>query len=348
MLKHHLHCLTLILLALAGGCSGLRPGPGSVNRVTLKHRAIAVLEAAAQYPHNPAVRVGAVEALSSGEDREGLSLIRAALLDEHPAVRFAACVAVGRLRDTVSTASVSKRPNDENASVQVAALFALHQLGDHTKSGRIPTYLLEHDDVTVRRNAAMILGLLGEKTAVKVLARAMRDADEGVRHHALEAMARLGNREARQELAFMVNAGIGSTEVFAIDALARTGDATYLDTFRYKLATSTPLEVRLAAAKGLATLGSSEGLDVARRALRTRRELIQDANDPAPGQILRARLMAAAALGAIGRTEALPAMARLMGDEQDPRVQVAGARAVLDILAADRRRALPFAPRNSR
>ncbi len=334
----------LLLLTITAGCAQPHKADNDLNRMTLKRRAMECLTAAIRYQANPVVRVEAVEALESSGCNEGLPWIRAALLDDHPAVRFAACVAVGRCVDPVALESVRKCVDDHDASVQVAALFALHHLGQTWQTGRIPTYLLNHDDVTVRRNAALILGLLDEPGAVKVLARAMRDRDAGVRQHALEAMARFGNREARQELAFMTNAGIGSEEVFAIGALAQTGDPVYLETFRYKLATATHLETRLAAARGLGRLGSDEGFETALKALRTRKPLINDPNDPPAGQILRVRQMAAAALGVIGRSEALPALGELMEDPADPRVQVSAARAILEILEADRERALPFGP----
>lgn len=331
------------MLTTVAGCAQPRMTDVSVNPVTLKRRALECLEAAVGYEPNPAVRVEAVEALASSGCGEGLPWIRSALLDEHPAVRFAACVAVGRLGDTVAVGGVRRCLDDEDASVRVAALFALHRLGHSEGTGRIPTYLLNHEDVAVRRNAALVLSWLDEPSAVRVLARAMRDRDAGVRQHALEAMARYGNREARQELTFMTNAGIGSEEVFAIGALAQTGDPVYLETLRYKLATATHLETRLAAARGLGRLGSDEGFDVALRALGTARPLTDDPNDPPAGQVLRVRQMAAAAFGAIGRIKALPRLRQVMEDPSDPRVQVSAARAILEILEADRARALPFA-----
>ena len=130
--------------------------------------------------------------------------------------------------------------------------------------------------------------------------------------------------------------------MFALHALAATGEPLYLDTLRYKLATATHLETRLAAARGLGRLGSDDGFDVALQALQTNRRLINDPNDPAAEQVLRARQMAAAALGLIGRTEALPVLSKLMYDSADPRMQVSAAGATLEILAADRARALPF------
>ena len=231
--------------------------------------------------------------------------------------------------------------------MQAAALFALHRLGDESRSGSLPNYVLSGDDATCRRNAALVLGMLDERSGIKVLARAMKDPDFGVRQHALEAMARLGNSEARQELAFMTSSGVGSDEIFAIGALAATRDPIYADTFRYKLTTAPHLETRLAAARALGTLGVSEGFPVAIEALRGKPVLRDDTHDPAPQQRLRIRQMAMAALGAIGRTDALPVLSELMDDKSDPHVRVSAARAILEILGADRRRSLPFstAPR---
>ena len=338
----------LMLLSLLVGCARSQMAATTINRVPLQRRALKCLQAAVRYEPNPVVRVEAVEALESGADERSLPWIRAGLLDRHRAVRFAACVALGRLGDVVAQRSLRERLDDEDASVRVAALFALHAQGHTERTGRMPVYLLSHEDVTVRRNAALVLGLLDEPGAIKVLAKAMKDRDAGVREHALEAMARLGNREARQELTFMANAGVGSEEVFAINALSETGDAVYLDTFRYKLATATHLETRLAAARGLGRLGCDDGFDVALRALKTDRRLIEYPNDPAAGQTLRVKQMAAAALGAIGRVDALPALAKLMDDPTDPRLQVSAARAILEILKADRARALPFAAASER
>jgi HEAT repeat protein len=300
------------------------------------------LKRAVQYEHNPAVRVEAVEALQDCAGDEAGPWIRSALTDDHPAVRFAACVAVGRLADATAESAVRERLDDENASVRVAALFALHRMGHTDQTGFMPVYLLEHDDPTVRRNAAVVLGLMDEPGVIKMLARAMKDSDPGVRNYALEAMARLGNPEAKQELVFMTSAGIGSDEVFAIGALAQTGDRAYLDTFRYKLATASHIETRLAAARGLGVSGSDEGLDVALRALRSHRTILDDPKDPPEDQKLRVRQLAAAALGAIGRVEALPVLVELMDDPTDPRVQVCAAQAVVMIIKVKDVHAFPF------
>jgi len=341
--------LTVSIVLMIGvaffGC--LRPQGATVGdgAVTPKTVAFQHLKAAVQYKPNPVVRVAAVEALESSGVEESRPWIRSALNDEHPAVRFAACMAIGRLRDPLAESMIEKRLDDPDSGVRVAAIYARHRLGRTELSGRLATYLLTDKDVSVRRNAALALGLLGERGAIKLLAKTMRDEDPGVRQHVLEALARLGNPEARQELTFMTNAGLGSDEVFAIAALAGTGERSCIDTFRYKLANATHLETKLAAARGLGQLGVDDGFDTALRAITSQRTLMYDPNDPPDAQRLRARQMACAALGAIGREEAMAPLMHLLERSPDPRVQVSAAGAILEITRRqERRRSAPPFP----
>lgn len=331
-----------MVLVVSGGCLQPADPDHTINRLPAKQRALDVLNAAVYYRANPVVRVEAVEAMESSACPETHPWIRGALADEHPAVRFAACVSLGNLNDLASVDRLRERLTDPDVSVQAAATYALHKLGHSERTGRLATSLLTHDEITVRRNAALLMGMLGEPSAIKVLARAMKDPDAGVRQHALEAMARLGNREAKQELTFMTNSGVGSEEVFAINALSGTGDPTYVDTFRYKLATATHLETRLAAAAALGRHGLTDGVEEARRALRTKRAVHNDPQDPPAAQIMRIKQLACGALGAMASLDAVPALTEVMEDPSDPRVQVSAARAILQVLEANRTRGLPF------
>lgn len=341
-MKFHRVILTGFMLIHCAGCASTPVHRKTVNLVTLEHKAYQCLQAAIQYKHNPAVRVQAVEALQHSQSDRALPWIRSALRDEHPAVRFAACVAVGVLRDSLAANAVHKNLYDQDASVRLAALFANHRFGDTSATGKIPTYLLDYDDVTVRRNAALVLGMLDEPDTIKVLARAMKDRDVGVRNHALEAMARLKNPEAAQELSFMCNSGVGSEEVFAIQALAALVDQKYEDTFRYKLNNAPHIETRLAAAFALGKLGITDGYRYAQHALRQHRPILPDPNDPPEGQVFRTKQLAMLALGAIGKSSSLPLLEKIMQQSNDPRIQVSAARAALEILAAHRSHDLPF------
>lgn len=331
-----------MLAVLPGGCVSPRPIRTTQDHPEYRRRAMESLRAAIRYGQNPVVRAEAVEALEMDASHETLPWIRTALIDPHPAVRFAACVAVGRVRDAISLRAVRNCADDNNCSVRAAAMFALHRLGDESRSSQLPSYLLGGNDITCRRNAALVLGLLDEPSAIKALARAMKDPDFGVRHHALEAMVRLGNPEARHELAFLTSSGVGSDEVFAINALSVTGDRTYADTFRYKLATAPHVETKLAAARALGTLGIPDGFAFSLEALTSEPVIRADSNDPASEQTLRVKQMAIAALGAIRNTDALPTLAKIIDANRDPRVQVSAARAMLEILGAYGRRPLPL------
>lgn len=326
----------LLCVPGAGGCAATLPGNEGPGMAAPSARVLALdcVKAGIQYPHNPAVRVAAIEAMETADPQLTLPWIRTALLDDHPAVRFAGCLAVGNSRDALAAAAVEKCVYDPSDSVKVAALFARHRLGRTDQTGRIPTYLLHDQDPMVRRNAAMVLGLLGEPAAIPVLARAVKDDPEpGVRHHALEAMARLGNAEACAELTFSTNSGVGSEEVMALQALSASRDPKFADTYRYKLNTATHLETRLAAARGLGLLGFDDGRELALQTLTAPKATVNDANDSPAGQRLRLELLAAAALGAIGEDETLNALARVIQKHPDPRVQLAAAKAVLEILS---------------
>jgi len=329
-------CSAASVLCVLGGCasSGVRGANPDFSAV--RRRAVDCLRAGIRYPHNAAVRVGAIEALERCPEEEVLPWIRLGLLDEHPAVRFAACCALGTRRDETSRAALENHRDDEDGSVQVAALFALHRLGQTNRTGVIPGLLLDHQDPSVRRNAALVLGRLNEPGAIKVLARAMKDADEGVRQHALEAMACLGNEEAGQELTFLANTGIGSEEVFALQALAKTKDRHYVDTFRYKLATASHLETKLAAARALGLMGHDDGFALAMSTLRRTPPPTSDPKDPPDAQRLRIRQLAAGALGGIGRPAALGLLADVLERDGDPRVQVSVAGAIVEIVEASR------------
>lgn len=333
----------LALLTLQGACAQSRFNGGAIDKISLRQRAVDSLEAGIGYSSNPVVRVESVEALElTLPPSSSLPWVRSALSDEHPAVRFAACVAVGRLRDEASLPALEKLTKDPDDSVRVAALFSLHCLGHSELTGMMPEFLLANKNAGVRRNAAMVLGLMQEPGAVKMLARAMKDADPGVQQHALEAMARLGTPEARQELAFMSNAGVGSDETFAIHALAATHQRAYLDLYRNKLQTALHLETRLAAARALGSLDSHEGFELAYSTLRSYKAPEDGSQDSPEQRSLRVRELAIAALGAIGDDKALAGLDRIMEEEEDPRLQVAAAKAILEILNKERHESLPF------
>lgn len=326
-------------LLLCGGCGA----PLSrQEQNALRDRALWALKKGVEYEALPSVRAQAVEALQKVAPRAGLPWIRAALDDEHPAVRFAACVALGTLRDTVAKPSIEKLIPDSDPNVQAAAIFAMHRLGAPRHSERLAEFLLEHDDPAVRRNAAMLLGRLGEKGAVPLLARAVMSDDDALRIQALESMALLENPEALKQLKVNTYSGDGAEQTLALLALAETTDPSLEELFRIRLEQALHLETRLAAAKALGKLHCDAGYLVARQAMDFNRPRKDDKNDPPKMQIMRIRQLAAHALGAIGKLEALPVLRDRMNNDEDPRVQLAAAMAIVQLTNGMEQDDLPF------
>ncbi len=103
-------------------------------------------------------------------------------------------------------------------------------------------------------------------------------------------------------------------------------------TFEYKFADGEYLETRLAAARGLGKLNRDDGLRLALAALRFDRPERGVSSDSPKNQIMRVRQLAAATLAAIGDARALRPLRDQLDHSNDPRVQLAAADAILDIL----------------
>ncbi len=328
----------LVSVSLFTGCATTQNSPSNAPpvRSDLRSQSVEVLRAGLKYEANPIVRVQSVEAIGSTESSDLLPWLRTALLDDQPAVRFAACVTLGTMRDKVSESKIRDLLRGNDVNVKLAALYAIHRLGDSRRTGELSSYLLQDKDVIARRHAAMLIGLIGDPSAIKLLAKAMRDSDAGVRINVLASMARLGSKEAKQELVFMTTSGVGADETLAIQSLAESRDQTYLETYRYKLANAMHTETKLAAARALGMLGNDEGFEEAIKIIRTPPAPRPDPKDPPADQALRVKQLAAGALGEIGKSDALPVLSAVLQQDKDPRVQVSAAQAVLKILKRQR------------
>lgn len=313
--------------ALIGGCAPRQ----TLSAKELNVLALRYVTRAATYRENPVLRAQAVETLQRLEGDRALPWFREALRDEHPGVRFAAVMALGTIRHKASEPLIRLRLADSDPNVRVAAMFALRRLGD-------PGFIKEFDEIVrlnpdpaVRRNGVLALGRLGEPGAIVVLRKARDDKDDGVRLQALEAMAMLGDKDAIRELTYYASGGMGDRQAFSIEALGRTRDARCAEILRACLRDAPHIESRLAAAQALGALGSDAGYTLALASLRWNSPNRKLSDDPPENQVMRVRTLAAFALGAIGKADALGALQERMEDPSDPRTQLAAATAVLQI-----------------
>jgi len=271
----------------------------------------------------PILRVHAIE-----EEREvvGVSATAdylTALNDGSPVVRYAGAMAVGELRLKVARGTLRGLVDDKNAFVRIAARFALHRLGDYTFSHDFETFARDTDP-HIRGMTAMALGRMGETSATKILMVLRKDPNPAVRQQASEALWRLGDMVGAEDLAGLIKSHYRDDQMIAILGLASTHDPNVSQNIRPEI-TGIDMDVKLVAARGMAMLGGGAydiGFPIAMDGVRE--------TDP------KLRVLAALALGAIGRTDAQPVLRDLLNDK-DPDVRIAAAAAILQLTPPEKR-----------
>lgn len=192
-----------------GGCaptasrSATQPHEMSIaESQAILEKAVAILQDQFRNP-DAAIRANCLEALQNLRDKRAVSMFELGLHDEAWVVRFAAALAAGRQQATPLKQTLQQMYGREtNENVKVGISFALQRLGDDTRMTHLAV-TMKSPDPGVRANTALVLGLLVEKSAFKVLRPARRDTDERVRFEITAAMARLGDMEAEDAILAM-------------------------------------------------------------------------------------------------------------------------------------------------
>ncbi|MGF1634872.1 MAG: HEAT repeat domain-containing protein, partial [Phycisphaerae bacterium] len=238
--------------------------------------------------------------------------IVAALDDEAPSVRFAAAVAAGQAGIPQARPKLVRLLDDPDARVHPGAIFGLHMLGQKQYSRRLEQ-LARDNDPGVRGNVAFVLGLMNEPTAVNPLRGMQSDLSPLVRIQAAEALWAYGDDRGKDVLMGYSISRFADDQMDALWALSASPNVRVLPLLRGKLTDDYP-EIGLTAARALGRLGMDDGYGVAVAHARAKEPL--------------RRMLAALAFGEIGRLDAQPHLAPLLGDT-DPRVRLAAATAVL-------------------
>lgn len=234
--------------------------------------------------------------------------------DPAAVVRFSACVAAGDLQLSDTQPVLEKLAYDEDPSVRLAARYGLHKLGNTTLTQEM-LYGLRDDRAGVRGNTVMLLGMLGEKSAIVPMKRIVTDKSPTVRLQLHEALWKLGERQSIEELVIFSMSKFPDEQIVALIAMAGPRNQRVMEQLRGWLVDEYP-EVTLAAARGVGMLGSDEGYGVAMKYLAS----------PEPRQ----RGMAALALGDIGRIDAQSRLKPLLADPS-AEVRLSAATAVLKL-----------------
>jgi HEAT repeat protein len=265
---------------------------------------------------DPVIRANAIEAAQDGlGGGEGATIVLGGLKDGRPLARFAAAMAAGTLRLEPARPLLLGLADDPDEIVRIGARYALHKLGDHRRTKELEQTAVSQRP-RVRATTAMVLGLLGEPSGLKVLRYMRKDPDANVRLQVAEAMWRLGDEQGFETLVAVSIGQYPDDQMIAILAMARgQNPAAAKPYLRGKLTTPyTP--VNLVAARAMGIIGSDEGYTIATQS--------------AGSQDARERHLAALALGAIGRSDAQTTLSRLLTDAE-PAVRLAAAVAILQL-----------------
>jgi apolipoprotein N-acyltransferase len=287
-----------------------------------------LLDEASRSP-DPMIRAIAIEAMEP--DPALLEpAVRRGLGDPNPGVRFVAAMVGSKAGLEGLAPLVEPLRMDANESVQASAILALHRCGRKVDLAPLARMIFS-PSAEVRGNAAMVLGELGNRTALPMLSEALltpmpRALPAQVRVVDLqigEAMVKLGDtaqlepihaalfsRSDQGECIGLACQIVGSLrDQSAIPMLQRLIDAGGSDT--------RPTEIRLVAAVAVMQIlrpGPSSLVELG----------VLGSQDARP----EVRGIAARLLGSYQTPESIAALGRLLRD-RDPAVQVAAAAAVL-------------------
>lgn len=339
-----------VALFLAGALSlltGCPPGPGAAHREGFapsedrEHLVRPPLEqvmpldpalreaarkelATAAASQDPIIEVHAIEAERESLGAEGTTAdYLRALNDPAPVVRYAGAMVVGDLQIKVARGTLRGLIEDKNPFVRIGARYALHRLGDYTYSHDFEV-LARDTDPHVRGATCMVLGRLGEESATRILNVLRRDPNPAVRQQASEALWRLGEMTGAEDLIGLIESHYRDDQMIGILGLASRHDPSVRQHIRPELS-SPDTDVKLVAARGLAMLGGGPydlGYPIA-----------MDGTKEADPKL---RVLAALALGAIGRTDEQPVLRDMLNDK-DPDVRIAAASAILQLTPPEKR-----------
>ncbi len=278
------------------------------------------------------IRANCVEAAGQSPKRLG-AIIDSGISDPNLGVRTVACVVVGKLKLATYSDRVSALLSDNSEYVRAAALFALKRCGQNPDITPLSSYLLDNPNAKIRAHVALLLGELGDKSAVPMLRQAAasnvpRASDIEVRlmHlQAAEALVKLGDEAAMESIRAALLTS--RPEEYEASVLAAQILGTLKDKSSTKLLgnivdfvdprdgkSKQPAELRLAAVATLAQLGYPDGDYVAEEYM----------TDPNPA----IRAQAAYAFGEIATPLAIRKLNTMLADPV-PQVQLSAAAGIL-------------------
>lgn len=299
------------------------------TRTSAVDEALAELQAQSK-SSNPSVRAQCIEAVQFLKDTRAIDMIRVGMKDKEWVVRFAAAMAAGRRQASELKYELKQGLMDEKeAAARVGFIYALQELGDSAYMPELSGDLQSSSPV-VRANTAMVLGYIGDVSAIPMLHAAGGDKDPRVRFELTAALARLGDPGATSVIIAMSMSRYVDEHLLALAVCPDIKRVEVANILFTGLRDPLP-EGQLLSARGLGKLGSVAGKDIA----------LKHMTDENPDR----RALAAMAWGDIFRPELEAPLVRMMQTDPDTRVRLAAACGLIGMwVRAETPPAAPVAP----
>jgi HEAT repeat protein len=266
------------------------------------------------------------------------------LQDEAVVVQFAAAMALGDLAYLPAKSKLIQIIENPQTDQRVVcgAIYALYRMGNDKYAGQLGTILISEFNLG-RGTAAMVMGKMGEKSAIGPLKSLLADEqDPGVRFNAIEALARLGDQRSTQFLESYAKAGVYlDLRLPAIPVIAEIRAPRAESILTRLIDSKQPPRIRVAAAGGLGVLGvkNKKGYDYCVGALENPDEMLRKAYGAGrtikPVQVSSLQRLAALSIGNMKQARGLKVLLPTL-QNQDGAVRVAAAVAILEIQAPAR------------
>lgn len=256
-------------IIIAGGCAAqqkekktLAVDVAPIKVQSLKTSAMAILENSFT-DSNPYMRNHAIEvALSTGQKQMITDIIQR-LTDDSAAVRFTASVAIGDMECQTCQDLLNKTLRDENENVQIAAAYSLTKFGDKSHYRQIRDAAISSNG-TLRANALLLLGKLGNPDDTQLLYLALKDLDAQDKVHlqAVDSLAVMKDAKIyKSKLWPLLISKYADDRVMGIRGMGALATKEAIDAIEKTLKNDDILEVRLVAAEELGRLGKTNGLE---------------------------------------------------------------------------------------
>lgn len=223
--------------------------------------------------------------------------------------------------------SLGNLPAEERAELNAEALRVFEGL-----SQRRP------EDVLVRRYLVLVLGRLGEKSAVPALLAAAKDSDADTRLYAVWALGKIGDPAAFQTVLATSESEDPGARKMAAYVLGQLNDRRAIPRLQV-LSEDRVADVRWNAAIALASLGDRSGLPVLRSMI-DRAALARQAT-LSSDQVEAAMINALKALARLRDPDTLPMIDKVAKEDPNLRVRDAARRASEATRATSLRRLVP-------